>query len=518
MRLHTPQKSPALSSPSRDAAPHHEVDFQGTVQLLDNRPEARVQQALHESMNASARLKPLNIFQEKQGGSPHVQQLSAYQDMADHAVQRKAKPQAQPTSRAQFAGPARGQQGLPMGDTSEVMQLKRVDVQALDVTHLVQLNENGSLYQQDYLANEVAETRPGDSVVIEDTDTLLSRRGPNQEQDPTRDADDKRTNLWTNAIAHNDLPLPANTYIRNGTFAARDGAPKVVANLASGTVDQTLMHPYADGQQVVNIDSGHMAVADAVCALVNPEVIRAVSDLAITHIPTKIQFPKAHADSKARLIWLSEKMTNKKTFASNLKTLLHTAFPGAQGVLSFLQHMPTAVKEAVEKQLSTLKDFEHGDLATAAQAHRQGFDVVHMVNAFGFDPIDDQAQVLHLATMLKAGGRLVITAEQTGPTVFPLFGDFKGGRSEETLLAHVQANFAKHPLSAYFEIGALVYLGKGAVNYGDRSQVMPKNQFTAPLNTRHTMPSDGGTDMKDAPTVQVTFVRNAKGIDVKQRD
>lgn len=90
MSLYTRKKSPTNASVSRNTSSRDQVDGQSTVQLLDNRPAARAQQELHEKINASSRIQSLNIFQEKQSGSPHVQQLWAYQDMADQANRNDA--------------------------------------------------------------------------------------------------------------------------------------------------------------------------------------------------------------------------------------------------------------------------------------------------------------------------------------------------------------------------------------------------------------------------------------------
>lgn len=395
--------------------------------------------------------------------------------------------------------------------TSDAVQLRKIDVVARGITHLVRLNEQGSLYQEDFMKNEVSETRAGDSVVIETDIRVRSRRGPNQEQDPSRDKNADSNHVWTNAITHNDEVLPSHTFIRDGTFDERR-APKTVFNLASGTVPETLMHTDVEQQLVVNLDSGHMAVADAVFANSSPAVIQRIAALLVEKNP-KGQFgtTKALKTTEARQAVLEQQMSDKPaTLMTNLKLLLHEIYPGHGGVLNFLKAMPPNIKETVDKSLSTLKSFRLGDLSTGADLAKTygAVDVVHMVNAFGFNPINDREQVEHLATMLKRGGRLVITAEKSGPTVSPLLPEHPETMSPSVLAGHVSHILGGTDLGQFFVLGPLVYPHGMPLGAGPRSHVMPRNALTASMgSSRHTMPSANTTDMRDDFTVQITFIR-----------
>lgn len=394
--------------------------------------------------------------------------------------------------------------------STDTVQLRKIDVVASGITHLVRLNEHGSLYQENFMQNEVAETRAGDSVVIETDNRVRSRRGPHQEQDPSRDKEAESDHIWTNALDLNDEELPQHTFIRDGTFIERR-SPKTVFNLASGTVPETLMHTDVEQQHVVNLDSGHMAVADAVFANINPEVIGSIVALLVQHNP-KGQFGATkRLTIEERTMALNEQMTKSATLMTNLKQLLHVSFPGHAGVLAFIERMPRYVKETIRKNLAGLKDFQFGDLETGAEIARSRgtADVVHMVNAFGFDPIEDHGQVIHLATMLRSGGRLVITAETTGPTVSPLFRGYDGVLSPGAITAHISGIISRTALGIYFDLGPLTYPHGIPVSSGSRSDVMPRNAFTKSMDsTRHTMPSTSTTGMPESDTVQITFIRN----------
>lgn len=390
--------------------------------------------------------------------------------------------------------------------TNNTIQLKKIDVVARGITHLVHLNEQGSLYQEDFMQNEVAETRPGDSIVIETAFPIFSRRGPNQEQNFSRDKNAESSHLWINAITHNDEYLPSYTFIRKGTFDKRR-VPKTVYNLASGTVPETLMHEYAEQQQMFNLDSGHMAVADAVFANMDEEgVIEGIVNLLMEHNPNgQFGLTKAYKTTDARREALETQMKNPKTLMTNLKLLLHHNYPGYNGVQQFLMQMPPIIIKAFRKKS---KGIELGDLSIGDRAHGK-VDIVHMVNAYGFDPINDIVQVQHLATMLKPGGRLVITAETTGPTVKPFFKGYEGDMSPDTLFEHVSRVLETYNLGNYFTLGSLVYPHGIPLALGLRSDVMPRNAFTASMiSTRHTMPSVDTTRMPDVSTLQITFIRN----------
>lgn len=397
--------------------------------------------------------------------------------------------------------------------TYNIVQLKRIDVVTNGITHLVQINSTGSLYQEEFRQNEVAETEPGDSVVIESDLSIRSRRGPHQEQTPFN-LESESNHVWINAVTHNDERLPKDSFIRDGTFVKRD-RPKIAFNLASGTVPDTLMHLGAEQQEVLNLDSGHMAVADAVCDCRQIDaVIKVLADLLFDKNPNE-QFglSKKITTKQMKLESLILQMQKEKSFSTNLKLLLHISFPGRGGVQAFLDLMPDIVKATFFQKLNSLdkREFIIGDIAKGSEiAQTSGqADVVHMVNAFGFDPIQDRIQVNHLATILRQGGRLVITAEKTGPTVSPLLIGMEEPMSAETIVTHVSRILSNTELGVYFSLGPQVYPHGMPVTYGTKSDVMGRNSLTDSMRTtRHTMPSGDTTDMPESITVQITFVRN----------
>jgi hypothetical protein len=162
------------------------------------------------------------------------------------------------TFRAQMAPIRRGQMQpdcAPGQNTTA--QLAKRPVVADGITHLVRLNGEGSLYQPNFMDNEVAETKPGDAIILEDGDLLRSRRGANQEQDPQRDEDHERDQLWIRAELFNRQPLPANSYMRSGTFT--EGVPPVRKKQPESGSSASLLLPYAvpANDKVFMIDASH---------------------------------------------------------------------------------------------------------------------------------------------------------------------------------------------------------------------------------------------------------------------
>ncbi len=139
---------------------------------------------------------------------------------------------------------------------STVAQLHKRDVLATQVTHLVRLNAKGSLHQDDFEANEVAETKVGDRIVVETDNVLASRRGPNQEINAERDRSGEQSNKWVNALTFNKRELPAESYIRSGTFALTDPSADVVA-MEPGVVNLLLSYDVPVAGKVYLIDASH---------------------------------------------------------------------------------------------------------------------------------------------------------------------------------------------------------------------------------------------------------------------
>ena len=179
----------------------------------------------------AAQLRALSALMS---GSAQVRRLAALRDMADRSVQPRTP------------------------DT--VIQRVPTKVQTTGVTHLVRLNRAGSLYQEDYTGNEVAETEAGDTITVEPDDVIRSRRGPNQEADPTRDRERPPEHEWTSALEFNKRALPPDTFIRSGTYRAPPAKQKGQAKKKKKTGEKnSLLLSYdipADGP-VYLIDAAH---------------------------------------------------------------------------------------------------------------------------------------------------------------------------------------------------------------------------------------------------------------------
>lgn len=165
-----------------------------------------------------------HVVQQKQGRvKPTIQMKGGVPVNDDKRLEREADIMGAKALQMRFDPSMAKDKGVdaarvPPSSSGATPQLKEMEVQAIGVTHLVRLNESGSLYQPDYIGNEVAETQSGDAVLIETDKALRSRRGPNQELDRYRDQNKKPENTWINALEFNKRELPSESYIREGTF------------------------------------------------------------------------------------------------------------------------------------------------------------------------------------------------------------------------------------------------------------------------------------------------------------
>ncbi|MNP94621.1 hypothetical protein D3C85_71620 [compost metagenome] len=147
-----------------------------------------------------------------------------------------------------------------LSSSSNVKQLKKENIIANGITHLVKLNEEGSLYQENFTENEVAETRAGETLTIETANRLRSRRGPNQELNPLRDAKGESNQIWVNALTYNKQDLPPHSYIREGTYTIEpEGAVAEKPKELSHSSKASLLLPYAipSDREVYMIDAAH---------------------------------------------------------------------------------------------------------------------------------------------------------------------------------------------------------------------------------------------------------------------
>lgn len=100
--------------------------------------------------------------------------------------------------------------------TQQVTQLEQIVPRAIDgLTHLVHMTLDGHIYNENYLENETDEVKFGDLLVVDLDYALFSRRGMNQEKDPTRDKNAEQVHLWVNALQLNGRKLAPHTFVRS---------------------------------------------------------------------------------------------------------------------------------------------------------------------------------------------------------------------------------------------------------------------------------------------------------------
>lgn len=282
-----------------------------------------------------------------------------------------------------------------------------------------------------------------------------------------------------------------------------------IANIASGTDSSTLMHSRKKDDKIINIDTGHMVLSDEIIRANNPDVWGVIANEFI-RLELKTSMPgEKKLGAKTKEQWLSEQMSKGPAFAAaRLKQVLG-AKSGMKGAYEIYHLLPEFLKYEIVMKLQSLSDFRLGDLGGFAEqsVKKGGTDVVHIVNALGFDPINDLVQAKHLATGIKLGGELIITAEASGQSVSSLIPHAltKSENAVEDIKGFLDKT-AKERLGQ-LALGKYFILSKFIV--GNKDTVMSNNEYTEGLNTRHTIASGASTSMEDnIPTVQLTFIRN----------
>jgi len=117
---------------------------------------------------------------------------------------------------------------------ASVAQLAPAYKQITGVTHLVTLNENGSLYNGDkYEDNEYSEVTDGTVLQVEDAGAIFSRRGPNQEEFSGEDEDGPQHYQWFPVLKLNGSPVPENVYVREDTIIDYSEGESLIANMTA---------------------------------------------------------------------------------------------------------------------------------------------------------------------------------------------------------------------------------------------------------------------------------------------
>lgn len=287
-----------------------------------------------------------------------------------------------------------------------------------------------------------------------------------------------------------------------------------IANIASGTDPSTLMHSIGEDENVINIDTGHMVISDAIIHANHPLVWKAIAK-EFVRLNLNTSYPKAVklAPVGEKVEWLAGTMVKDPLAgAARLKQVLSVK-AGMKGAYEIYHLLPDPLKYEIAMKLQSLDDFKLGDLGTFAEQSlkKGGTDIVHIINALGFDPIGDPAQALHLATGIKPGGILFITAEASGQSVaslipkkliwtdeaLKLIGTFLLGPGIEKLTTL--------PLGEFFDLVDSTVSGK--------AEALKSDPHTTTLDTRHTIASGASTSMEDnIPTVKLILKRNTKPV------
>jgi len=284
-----------------------------------------------------------------------------------------------------------------------------------------------------------------------------------------------------------------------------------IANLAAGTEPETLMKPQKSDDVVLNVDTGHMTLSDVLVRnrLVGQELSPSWQTLAIKFVTelNSIQYPKTTSDGN-RVGWLMKNRLNTQDGAMALLKQymkLHPNLDGARHIYDLLA--PVDQKEIEARHKSLGKDFNLGDVRRIASTHEnERYDAVHIINALGFDPLNDDFQVQHMAIAVKVKGELRITAESTGESLKALFSGYEAILTNEQALRdflreHGQTRIGSLSIGKYFKL----------VNYvvDDKSTVLLENPYTADLKSRHTVASVASAPMAEKLSVLVVLERLA---------
>jgi Domain of unknown function (DUF4157) len=173
-----------------------------------------------------------HVVQQAQGRVKPTMQMKAGVGVNDDGGLEAEADRMGTTAMNIGAAPAmlqRAEKGRHHARDTVVVQRVVVDKAITGLTHLVQLDEEGHLFNEDFESNEGAKVRAGDVVTIDDDDILMSRRGPNQEKFNEVDKHGPKHYPWYKVIGLNGGEVPQDTYVRGDTFVAIVGQPALDA-------------------------------------------------------------------------------------------------------------------------------------------------------------------------------------------------------------------------------------------------------------------------------------------------
>jgi hypothetical protein len=260
------------------------------------------------------------------------------------------------------------------------------------------------------------------------------------------------------------------------------------------------------GHSVLNVDTGHMALARMIEICLNSGDATSLGDL----LPELLE---AFGESIKRKATEDELFASKDLFWLKHNFFAKYEYQGAAGLQNALNKMS---KEAVEyfwrraNWLDQKTGFKIGDV-TAIQSYCRDADAIFCINGYGYNPLNEKTVFVPMWTALKAGGCLIIVSSYMGPTVKEFLNWGRNKSTQNTLATMTQSGrcaFEKVEQTlgkkANLELPALGFFdflsGQSTV-FKSASAALATDMFTASLESRHT---EGGTAI-DEVTVKLVF-------------
>jgi len=179
------------------------------AQELRSSSQVEAQRNLAADINTAspvaAQLKRLQEKPTQTKGKLDEKKLTQVKDMAingETSVEREADVMGATTATAQAV--------IAQGQGAGVIQRAPLRVQSIAITHLVHEDE-GSIFEG--FEVEFGELSPGQKLVIDDEDIIVSRRGPNQENTENRERDRVGPQIhdWYHVLVVNGVDVRENS-------------------------------------------------------------------------------------------------------------------------------------------------------------------------------------------------------------------------------------------------------------------------------------------------------------------
>ncbi len=343
----------------------------------------------------------------------HVRQLQV--------LRGALNPGPETPAQRQTAAPPANRTGLPDGLKVGLEQLSGTDLSGLRVHYNsakpAQLNAHA------YTQGRDIHVAPGQErhVPHEGWHAVQQMQGrvrPTMELQGTAINDDVGLEREADVMGTRALQLPARgSEVSAGGRAATSGTKGMstqrvkILNVGSGTNPKAMM-PSGYGDFVVNIDSGHMAVAEFLMR-------EPVGLLEKLQAKLKLPFKKDAFERKAKNMGSEKRDGLYKQF---IIRALFEKYPGREGFETMLGTLDEQVSGLFHWWRSKIywleeeEEFQQGfveDLSTVVSGWGE-FDEIHAISALGFDLFKDKKTIEELVQVLAPGGKLIVTAEKSG--------------------------------------------------------------------------------------------------------